>query len=337
MSVTKVFISGDVNELESEREIALRSIKSLYLEPTVNNAIVTKEDIMNLSGYDEIRESDLFVLLLWKRLSPDVEKEYQIALESRKSLIICVKMLKGSETRDDSLIRFLQSVREENLSDSAGSKIQAYQDFRSLAELDQILVDAITKEIHRQLKHSVITAGTRQEMYILGARIASAARQRLYIVQKSAILLLGARDYNVPDSQKVWYEMEYLNALNNWITATINDTSRRFVYLYDAEGTKQEIEKYGIHDAVKENVKRYKGFEQKSSYRFQISSISAKSPPGPMTAGDDWYAFWVMGAHDAVTISFTHNLVCNEVIKVLNPLINSESTLESQLAELNLA
>lgn len=336
MSVAKVFISGDMEDLEPEREIAWRGIKSLYLEPTVSNAVATKEDMMDLAGFDEIREADLIVLLLWKKLSPEVEKDYQIAVENRKSFIVCVKMLKGSETREDNLIRFLHRIKEENQSDFSGSKIQAYQDFRSLAELEKTLVDAITKEIHRQLKHSVITAGTRQEMYVLGARIASAARQRLYIVQKSAILLLGARDYSVPQNQKVWYEMEYLKAVNNWIDTTVSDTSRRCVYLYDAEGTKKEIESYNLQQAVSANIKRYKELEQASGYRFQIASITAKHPPGPMTVGDDWYAFWVMGAHDAVTISFTHNMVCNEVIKVLNPLINSDATLESQLAELNL-
>jgi hypothetical protein len=169
MGLTKVFVSSVIEELEPEREIALRSVKSLYLEPVINNALLSKEDLTDISGLDEVSEADLFVLVLWKKLSPEVEKEYQIALVTRKPLIVCVKMLKGSETREDKLIQFMQRIKEENQSEFSGSKIQAYEDFRSLTDLENILVNAIAREIHRQLKHSVITAGTRQEMYILGA------------------------------------------------------------------------------------------------------------------------------------------------------------------------
>ncbi len=245
-------------------------------------------------------------------------------------------MLKGNEKREEKLTYFLDELRKNAQDSIQGGRILAYNDFRSLADLEKAIEDAISKEIRRQLRHTVDTAGTRQEMYLLGARIASSSRERLYVVQKSGILILGARDYNAPSSQRIWYEVEYLNALDNWINSCIGDPTRRCVYLYEVDGTRKEIENYNLKKIAASNLIRYKELERESACRFQIASMTVKHPPGPMTVGDDWYAFWVMGAHDAVTISFSHQLVCNEVVKVLNPLINRGATLENQLHELGL-
>jgi hypothetical protein len=321
MGNIKIFVSGHHEELESEREIAMRTVSSLRLEPIVYNGLVADDSASGqLAPIEEVKDADIVVFLVWKSLPLQVIREYQTAVLSRKPLIVCVKMLKGDETRSPELIEFLGQIKSTSQGHTiTGIQIQAYLDFRSLADLESVLEDSITKEIQKQLRHTVILAQSRVEMYKLGSRIASAAKQRLIIVQKTAVLLLGARDYDAPVKNKVWYEVEYLDTLNKWIEDCTTDTRKQCMYLYEASATAAEIQKYNLHQVAYENLKNYKNLEAATGHRFKMAPITS-TYSGPMTVGDSWYAFWVTGDHDAVTISFIHDQVADEVAKVLSSL-----------------
>ncbi len=335
MGKIKVFISSAIEELEYEREIATRVVKGLNFEPLVFEGFPAMSKTLEDAYVDEVKACDIFVLMLWKSLRPAVEREYAEAVRGNKPILIFVKMLKEGEERDSKLQAFLGDLKEKSESSPEAARIRFYKHYRALAELEEGLRDGIVGEVNRKLARTMITTHSRQEMYELGTSIILAARKRLCIVQQTPSLFLGPRDYFAPEAEKVSYELHFYNALQQWIERVLGDKERECTYLYNAQSTKIEMERYQLQDRVKDNILMLKRKQSQSGHRVRISSALTRFS-GPIAVGDNWFAIWVMGDENAVSISYVSEQVADALAGIFRQLASKITTVEDLLEEIGI-
>lgn len=335
MSKIKVFISSAIDELEYEREIASRVVKSLNFEPLVFEGFPAMSKTLEDAYIDEVKACDIFVLILWKNLRPAVEREYAEAVRGNKSVLIFVKMLKEGEERDSRLQVFLGDLKRKSESSPEAARIRFYKHYRALAELEEGLRDSIVGEVNRKLARTMITTHSRQEMYELGTSIILAARKRLYIAQQTPSLFFGPRDYFASDAEKVSYELHFYNALQQWIEGAFEDKERECIYLYNAQSTKIEVERYQLQDRVKDNILMLMQKQGRSGHRVRISSAPTRFS-GPIAVGDNWFAIWVMGDENAVSISYVSEQVADALAVIFRQLGSKITTANNLLEELGI-
>ncbi|MCX6032027.1 MAG: DUF4062 domain-containing protein [Chloroflexi bacterium] len=336
MGKIKVFISSALDELEYEREIATRVIRSLGFEPLVFEGFPAMSKSLEDAYVDEVRACDVFVLILWKDLRPAVEREYMEAMRGNKSILIFVKMLKEGEQRSDRLQAFLGNLKDKSETASDAGLVRFYKHYRSLADLEESLRDGIVGEVNRKLARMMITTSTRQDMYELGVSITLAARKRLYVAQQTPSLLFGPRDYLMPETEKVSYELAFYRALRQWVAAAVDDKDRECICLYNAQSSKIEAEKHQLQDRVKVNMNALKRQENQSGHRVRFSSTLTRFS-GPIAVGDNWFAIWVMGDENAVAISSVSEQVSDALAGIFRQLGSRITTTEELLKELGIA
>ena len=173
-------------------------------------------------------------------------------------------------------------------------------------------------------------------MYELGTNIILSARKRLCIIQQTPSLLLGCRPYNAPEEEKILYDAKLHNALCEWIDEAIIDKERICMYIYDAQITKAEMEEHGLQNRVKERIEFFKEKERRSGHRVRISSAPFRYS-GPLTVGDNWFAIWVMGGDNALSISYVNEQVADTLANVSSQLVSKITTAEDLLRELGLS
>jgi hypothetical protein len=335
MARTKVFISSAMDELEYEREIATKVIKELNLEPSVFEGFPAMSKTLEDAYIDEIKDCDIFVLILWKTLRTAVEREYYEAIRGNKSILIFVKMLKEGESREEELNEFLGSIRRNGEKGTDVAHVRFYKHYRSLADLEEGLRNGIISEINRWLARTIMMTHTRKEMYELGTNIIVSAQRRLCITQRTPSLFFGARPYDAPEKEKVSYEMNFYDALNDWIDRAIEDEERECIYLYDVQDTKAEMKKHRLQEPISEIITTLKEKERRSRHRIRISSALSRHS-GPITVGDNWFAIWVMGEDNAVCISYINEQVSDALYSVLSQLGSKITSAEDLKAELGI-
>lgn len=345
MQPVKVFISSALEELEHEREIAKAAIQRLRLVPVLFEGLPPTSKALEESYLDEVRDCDLFVLILWKSLRRPVRKELHEASLMRKPILVLLKDLRGSESRDRDLLEFigglggseeeLDKTQPERTGEHSQRFVPFYKSFRSLSDLESLLGDGLSFELSRLLRRTITTTHSRLEMYELGSRIAEFAKRRLYVVQRTPLLLLGAREYGDSSKNKVWYEQSLLDELNKWAERTTQDDSAEFVCLFDLHATRQEIRKSKLQKTAKRSLARLKRLEQKSGRRFRFLPMPA-SHSGPVTIGDDWAAIWILGEEDAACVSVTNRDIADKLVEVLSPLGTRHLPVGEMMSELGL-
>ena len=225
MNKIKVFISSVMNELEYEREVACMTIKDLNLEPSMFEIFPSLSKKPNQAYIDEVRGCDIFVIILWKRLSEPVTEEYKEAVRINKPILMFVKTLKGTEKRERNLDEFIREI-ENSSEGKTWYEVypSVYDTYRSLKDFEDALKNAVINEIGKFYQAPKATS-TREEMYELGPDIIRFAQKRLYVTQETPSLFFGAREYNAPDNEKIHYEKELYDALREWIDNTIERLS----------------------------------------------------------------------------------------------------------------
>ncbi|MEX2160033.1 MAG: DUF4062 domain-containing protein [Dehalococcoidia bacterium] len=322
MKPIRVFISSALDELEHEREIARATVERLNLFPVLFEGLPPTSKALEETYLDEVRDCDLFVVLLWKTFRPPVKKELEVATFYRKPILVLLKDVRGDEVRSDELAHFLGALSSDSQADEsreADRFIPFYKPFRSLSSLDSLLAEGLSHELGRLLRRTITTTHSRLEMYELGRKIATFAKHRLYVIQRTPLLLLGAREYLATRRNKVWYEQALLEAFNNWIDRTVEDSAREFVYLFDLEATRSEIVQKDLQKLAAKNLRKLKNQERLSGRRFRFLPMPS-SHSGPVAVGDDWTAVWILGEDDAACISLVNSQIADELIQVLHPI-----------------
>ena len=320
----KVFVSSAINELECEREIATRTIKDLGLDASLFEGFPAMNKAVEGSYLDEVRDCDIFVLMLWLSLRPAVEKEYEEATKSGKPVLVFVKMLKEDEERDQRLHYFLGRIPSK------------YGEFRGLGNLEEQLSEGIVGVVTRELKSKAIVTNTREEMYDLGAQIAGRAKERLYVFQKTPSLLLGPRNYHLGDGQTIPHEEEFNKALEHWVEKCVNDNHREFICLYDEEQTRKEIQEFQLGERVRQAVVELKRKESQLGNRVRLAPAPARCS-GPMGIGDNWFAIWLMGTDNALCISYVNEKISDALASIIKQASSKPTTAQDLLRGLGIS
>ncbi|MDH5690550.1 MAG: DUF4062 domain-containing protein [Candidatus Bathyarchaeota archaeon] len=332
MARLRVFVSSAMHELEYEREVASKVIRELDMEPILFEGLPPMSKILQDAYLDEVKNCDFFVLILWQTLREAVEQEYITAVKNNRPILVLVKMLKKNEIREENLSRFIGEL--ERVNNQQASFIPYYKAYRSLDQLSQFLKEGLMQEVERRLYAQTVTTRTREEMYQLGTEIMRSARKRLYIIQRTPSLIFGPRPYH--DDRKLRYDVDFASALESWISKVVEGAGRECAYLYSAQSAKDEMEKERMQEQVKQKIKLYKEKERLSGYRFRFSSIPPRYS-GPIAVGDNQVAIWIMGEHNAVSISFVNRRVSDELIRILKQMVSKLTTTEDLLQELGLS
>ncbi|MCI2425130.1 DUF4062 domain-containing protein [Candidatus Acetothermia bacterium] len=339
MSKLKVFVSSSQTkrELEYDREIAKIAILELQLEPVMFEGLSARSKDRRAVYIDEVKNCDIFVLILWKTLRPAVKKEFDEAISNNRPILIFVKTLHCGEERDADLRKFLHGIQGTDRADWGESVpyIPFYVHYDTLRDLKKRMKEGIIAEISRMLAREPISTYTRQELYELGTRITRQARRQLFLFEQTPCLVFGPREYGQPINEALFYEKEYYLALQEWIELVDQDTTRQFLYFFNAQATKEEVQKHPNPSQVKETLVTLKEKEKQTGERFRL----IPSPPnysGPIALGDNWFAFWLVGEADAVTISFVNEKVSDAVSRNFHQMGSRRISLEKLLKDLKL-
>lgn len=273
-----VFISSDQTELEYDRQIAEQSLKDMNVNPILFELFPAMSYSPNESCREEVRDCDIFLMLLWKSLRPNVKEEYNEAVKQNKPILILVKSLIRNEKREDDLKNFLKELESSSGPPQSSTLRMTYKNYRKVAELRAAVQDSIAAETAKLFKQPIYTMA-RDEMYKLGIYIIRYAQRRLYLFQRTPSLIIGARPYLVEDSKKYAYEKEFEDVLETWINYNYKLDEKEFLYLFSAEATKEEIKKEQLAKEpkclayIKENIQRLKEIEINSGRRFRIRTL----------------------------------------------------------------
>ncbi len=167
-------------ELDAEREITCETIEAIGMRPLVfeKNAGVLNPlyESLNL-----VEKSNIVCLILWKKFSEVVVKEYEKAVRLGIPIIILDKKLERDESRDDELTKFSKQIQ------------CTYKHFRRLSELRSELVNRLQHVIAevfintiRRLPHEGFDTRIKQSLK---------TAKKVYILSRTPILLFGPRPY----------------------------------------------------------------------------------------------------------------------------------------------
>jgi len=333
-----VFISSDMTELEYDRQIAEQVLKDMNFNPILCEVFPAMNYSPSESYTEEVRDCDIFILLLWKSLTSPVLEEYCEAVNRGKPILMFVKSLIKNEKRKENLKKFLDSFSPES-KDRPPRRV-TYKTYRKVNELKAVVRESVAAEIAKFYKDPVFTMA-RNEMYELGTSIIRFAQRRLYLFQQTPSLILGARPYIEDDSKKYTYEKEFADVLETWIEDNYKLNDREFLYLFSHEATKKEIQDKRLTDdahylsSVENKVRRLKQTEAQSGRRFRIAALDVPIS-GPLIVGDNRYAIWVLGEGQAVSISQDNNKICDILVRILNSYSQENLSAEDILSALGL-
>jgi len=328
-----VFISSDQTELEYDRQIAEQSLKDMNVNPVLFEVFSAMSYSPNEGCREEVRDCDIFLLLLWKSLSDSVLEEYYEAVKRSKPILIFVKSLIRNEKRKDGLETFLKELESPTGPQKHSMLRLTYKPYRKVNELRAVVRESVAAEMAKFYRRPIYTMA-RNEMYEMGISIIRYAQRRLYLFQRTPSLLLGARPYIVDDSKKYAYEKEFAEVLNLWIDANYKLADKEFLYLFSAEATKKEIEEEQLAKDTK-RLSYIKEIEVGSGRRFRIRTLDVPIS-GPLIVGDNRYAIWVLGEDQAVSMSQDNKGISDILVMILNSYSQKHLSDEEMLSALGL-
>jgi len=333
-----VFVSSDMTELEYDREIAQQALKDINIHPILFELFPAMNMSPSESYTEEVRDCDIFLLLLWKSLSSWVLEEYNEAVKQSKPILMLVKSLAGDEKRTPGLTTFLKKF-DPNSRGRPPRRV-TYHKYRSVAELKTAVRESIAAEIAKFYREPIYTMA-RNEMYELGTSIIRYTQRRLYLFQQTPSLILGARDYLADDAMKYAYEKEFADVLKAWIDNNYKLADKEFLYLFSKEATRQELQNKKLVDntsllsGVRRKLQWLKDIEAQSGRRFRIGMLDVPIS-GPLIVGDNRYATWVLGGDRAVSIAQENNKICDILVRILNSYGQEKLSTEDVLSALGL-
>jgi len=277
MEKIRVFISSSLSELESEREIAQKTLVQLNLEPVMFEILPAMDKTLENAYIDAIKDAHIFILILWKDLTEAVEKEYNIAIECGIPILMLVKIPTFREAR---------TQRLENLINVAASQNQTVpfrKNFRTLSQLEHEIKEGVMKLISDRFTEPVFTTTNADLILETNLNMVQNARKRLLIVAKTPVLLLGPRPYN--SVHKNFTKNKFYNSLTTWLETMKNDVNKKMLYLYSVEDTYNEMKENQLEQIVKTNIEKYKKIEEETNGRFELGSI--QEFPGRICISDN--------------------------------------------------
>lgn len=325
-----------MSELEYEREFVQQVLQEMNVNPILFEIFPAFSQSPHEAYLEEVKNCDIFVMILWTSLCSAVLEEYYEALKRNKPILVLIKTLAGNEERAIELKNFLA-----NLTGAVPNQLvcrSVYREFRKIAELKNAVRDSVISEITKFYKEPIHTL-SREEMYDLGISIIRYAQKRLCLFQRTPSLFLGPRNYL--SENKFFYEKDFFDSLKLWIDQHHISADKEFLYLFSLDAMKEELIKNDLKNNhsyinhLKERIKYYKDIEIQSSYRFRFVMINI-SISGPLIVGDNRYAMWLLGGEDAVSISQENEKICDLLVRMLKTHCQEHVTDEKMISLLDL-
>lgn len=256
-------------ELEYEREIATEVLTDLSLQPVLFEIFPSLNESPQEAYLEGVKDCDIFILILWKSLSPAVLEEYHEAVKRSKPILIFLKSLEGTEHRDEKLEAFIDDL----ISNKKGLyfKNTIFKKFRGISQLRNVLRDSVLNEISKFYKDPVHTL-SKEEMYELATSIIRFTQNRLYLYQRTPTLFLGPRNYLSSPEGQYAYERGFLETLEKWINENYKQCDKELMYLFSGNATKTElVEKSLIMnkqyiEKLTERLHHFKNIEEKRAF-----------------------------------------------------------------------
>lgn len=159
MAKIKVFISSVMSELEEERAIVERSIEALDLLPNRFEAWPAGPSDPRTRSLDEVRDSEIFVILVGTTVSGPVLAEYEAARETIPDRILA--FVKRAD-RSSGAKEFVERLREECV----------YKTFRRPKQLERLVQKAIRLLMRDLLRRTEEPTGNLVESSVINETVA---------------------------------------------------------------------------------------------------------------------------------------------------------------------
>lgn len=175
----KVFISSKVRGMEEERDIADEVIKSHKFEvvrceswaPDPNH----NEDVCRR----KVRESDVVICMLGKVYSEMTGKEYEEAMNNRKSRIL---LIENTEERDEQMKNLITEIGED---DRFRRKYDTKEDLKTL--IDEALINLVEIKFRNNKERDIIHRAFAQCSYMNDYILDVEAKNELLGVESSEL------------------------------------------------------------------------------------------------------------------------------------------------------
>lgn len=140
-----VFVSSVIADLALEREALNHAILGLGItRPWVFEFTPATSQILDQSYLEKVQQCDFFVLIIDRRISPAVEKEFITALKHSRPILAFLKKLDGSE-RDSDTESFIGQIPTK------------WTTYRDINDLTLKVRAAIADEIVRRVRSTILT------------------------------------------------------------------------------------------------------------------------------------------------------------------------------------
>ena len=282
MGKIRVFISSSLTELESEREIAQKTLAQLNLEPVMFEILPAMDKTLENAYVDAIKDAHIFILILWKDLTEAVEREYNTATEHGIPILMLVKIPTFREARTQRLENLINIAANQNLKNN-NQTVPFRKNFRTLSQLEHEIKEGVMKLISDRFTEPVLTTTNVDLILETNLNMVQNAKRRLLVVAKTPILLFGPRPYC--SVHKNFVKDKFYHALTTWIETMKNDENKKMLYLYSVEDTYNEMKENQLEQIVKTNIEKYKKIEEETNGRFELGSI--QEFPGRICISDN--------------------------------------------------
>jgi hypothetical protein len=282
ISKIRVFVSSSLTELESEREISERTINSLNLEPVMFERLPAMDKPLDGAYLDEIAESHIFVIILWKDITEAVEKEYIKAVGCGIPILLLVKSPTFRESRTPKLETFLGGTMGQD-SNVKTQYVPFRKKFRSLSEFESELKAGLMALISDRFTEQALTTTNNEVSARATLSMVQNAKRVLLFVAKTPIILFEPRPYF--SELKNYVEDNFYKALTSWIDEIRNNENRRMLYLYSVKDTFHEMNESKLQQIVIKNLAKYKKIEEETCGRFELGST--QEFPGRIIVSDN--------------------------------------------------
>lgn len=141
----KVFISSAFEELKDERAIAREVITTMFkFTPMMFEDWGASSDAMRDTYRREVENSDIFVLILWRKYSAPTEEEFQLARELGKDILVYIKKDEDQQ-RESGVWGLINRIRDPE-------KGHIYCEFDTIIDLRDKLQENISTVLSKRLK-----------------------------------------------------------------------------------------------------------------------------------------------------------------------------------------
>lgn len=198
----------------------------------------------------------------------------------------------------------------------------------ALAPACQDILQALKTQEKKKQNNLIYISNNREEHYNLAVDMITNAKKRIYLIERTPVLLLGPDHYR--------YEKNYYNALNKFMNSTLLYDDRELHSMFITEYTQNEIISNDLQEEFIENLTTSKNLEKETEGRFTITSLPVYY--GSFLVCDSSCAIWFKGRDNAISVKIKDDLDMSDVmIEIYHRLMNGKAkSLEIILNEIEL-